>query len=154
MNTEQYPHLTVATVVERSGQFLLVEEYAEGSTPVLNQPAGHVELGESLVQAAMRETLEETGWEVRISHYLGVALYTAASNGVTYCRHTFSAEPVLQRPNFTLDDGIIAAHWMDMATIESRRDQWRSPLLGETLQHYLNGHRYPLSALYGDAAKL
>jgi 8-oxo-dGTP pyrophosphatase MutT (NUDIX family) len=148
-----YPHLTVATVVEKDGKFLIVEEHAEGEV-VLNQPAGHVEQGESLVQAAQRETLEETCWNVSIDGYVGVALYTAASNGVTYCRHTFHGTAVNIEENAELDDGIIQALWLSMDDIQARQADWRSELLPQTIQQYLDGHRYPLNALYGAAGNV
>ena len=123
---------------------------AEGKK-VLNQPAGHVEQNESLIAAAVRETIEETGWEVSITHYLGVALYTAASNGITYCRHTFLAEAITQHTELALDDGIIGPVWLSIQELEARKKDWRSPLLAKTVQQYVDGNIYSLNALYGDA---
>ena len=99
-----HAHVTVATVIENSGRFLLVEEL-KGGRLVLNQPAGHLEPGESLIQAALRETLEETGWTVDIQGIVGVGLYTAPSNGVTYYRTTFFGTPLSHDPLLRLDDG-------------------------------------------------
>ena len=93
------PHITVATVIEDQGRFLLVEEMAEGRA-VFNQPAGHLEANESLLQAALRETLEETGWDVELTGVTGIYLYTAPSNGITYQRVCFAAKPLQQRPNY------------------------------------------------------
>ena len=82
------PHITVATIVEDNGRFLMVEELKSGRT-VLNQPAGHLDPNETLTEAAIRETLEETGWDVQPTGVLGIYLYTAPSNGVTYQRVCF-----------------------------------------------------------------
>ena len=84
------PHLTVATVVEDQGRFLLVEETV-GGKPVFNQPAGHVEPFESLKDAAIRETLEETGWEIELTAWQGLYVYHSPRNGVTYYRHCFAS---------------------------------------------------------------
>ena len=137
-------HVTVATIVEQDGRFLLVEEMADGHR-VFNQPAGHVELGESLSQAAVRETLEETGWNVEITHLLGVALYKAPANGVTYYRTTFIARPVSQVPDARLDDGIIRAVWMSWPDIQANLGDMRSPLVTQVIEQYLTGARIPLS---------
>ena len=85
------PHVTVATVVFRDGRYLLVEEI-DGGRRVLNQPAGHLEPNETLVEAARRETLEETGWEVEIQALLGASLFTSAQTGVSYLRTSFLAQ--------------------------------------------------------------
>ena len=82
---EWKPHITVATVVEDNGRFLMVEEL-KGERAVLNQPAGHLDPNESLIDAAIRETLEETGYDVELTGVIGIYLYTAPSNGVTYQR--------------------------------------------------------------------
>lgn len=137
-------HVTVATIVEKEGRFLLVEEMADGQR-VFNQPAGHVELGESLSAAAVRETLEETGWNVELTHLLGIALYKAPSNGVTYYRTTFIARPVSQEAGATLDEGIIAPVWMSWQEIQANRGAMRSPLVTRVIEQYLAGTRLPLS---------
>lgn len=137
-------HVTVATIVEQDGKFLLVEEMADGRR-VFNQPAGHVELGESLTQAALRETLEETGWKVELTHLLGCALYKAPSNGVTYYRTTFIALPLHQVAGAELDAGIIAPAWMSWQEIQAKRHLMRSPLVTRVIEQYLAGVRLPLS---------
>ena len=101
------PHVTVATVVERANRYLLVEERDKNTGElVFNQPAGHLESGESLPGAALRETLEETGWEVELTGVLGVALYSAPTNGITYHRTTFLATPLRPVENARLDPDI------------------------------------------------
>ena len=99
------PHTTVATVIERSGQFLLVEEVSQGIA-VLNQPAGHLEQHESLIDAAARETLEETCWHSDITAYLGVTIVTA-QNGICYLRHSFVATALEFDNTLTRDSSII-----------------------------------------------
>lgn len=143
-------HVTVATVVENDGKFLFVEEVKNGRR-VINQPAGHLEPGESLVAAAERETLEETQWRVEILGVVGVGLYTAPANGVTYHRTSFFARPLAFCPESPLDSDIEGAIWLSLEELQARRDALRSPLVLECLQRYLDGHRYPLTLMYGQA---
>lgn len=140
------PHVTVATVVERDGRFLFVYEEADGRQ-VYNQPAGHLEPNETLVEAAVRETLEETRWRVRPTALLGIGLYTAPANGITYLRHTFAAEALEERADLPLDDGIIEPRWLTREELLAHRDQWRSPMVLEAVDDYLSGRRYPLELL-------
>lgn len=137
------PHATVACIVEREGRFLLVEEMAAGNV-VINQPAGHLEEGESFVEAAQRETLEETGWLVEPEALLGLYTYHAPSNGVTYHRFCFIARAIGQQPNATLDEGIIGPLWLTRNELEQRREQLRSELVTRCIDDYLKGTRYPL----------
>lgn len=145
-----YPHVTVACVIEDQGRFLLVEENTVDGAAVFNQPAGHLERNESLIQAAHREVMEETGWEVELLGVVGMALYTAPSNGVTYHRTTFFGRPLKHHPDHQLDAGIIGPHWLSLAEIRSASAKMRSPLVLKTIEHYLAGHRYPLEIIYGD----
>ena len=144
-----YPHVTVATIVEDQGRFLLVEEYADGNTLVFNQPAGHLEPNESLTDAALRETLEETGWTVQLQGIVGVGLYTAPSNKTTYFRTTFFATPLHHDPQRRLDTGIARAVWLSFEEIQALSAKMRSPLVPKVIEQYLNGHRYPLSMIFG-----
>jgi 8-oxo-dGTP pyrophosphatase MutT (NUDIX family) len=139
-------HSSVATIVEKDGLFLMVEEVDGGST-VFNQPAGHLEEHESLFEAALRETLEETGWHVELTDFLGLYHYPAP-NGVTYLRHCFVARPVTHESHRKLDTGIIAAHWLSADTILAQDFKARSPIVGRVLRDYLSGIRYPLSVIY------
>lgn len=141
-----HAHVTVATVVERNGRFLMVQERAEGRT-VINQPAGHLDEGESLADAAVRETREETGWQVDIQGLIGASLYKAA-NGVTYYRTSFYANPVAEIPNAELDSEIIQPLWLSRAELLARESELRSELVLATIDQYLAGHRYPLSLMY------
>ncbi len=140
-------HLTVATVVHRDGRFLLVRE-REAGREVINQPAGHVEPGETLEQAALREVLEETGWRVRLTGFIGIATYRSPRNGVTYYRMAFCAEAVEEQTDAPLDPDIIAREWWDLATIEANRSRLRSPMVLITIENFLAGPIYPLSIIH------
>jgi ADP-ribose pyrophosphatase YjhB (NUDIX family) len=140
------PHVTVATIVERNNRFLMVYEEADGKK-VYNQPAGHLEPHETLSEAAMRETLEETGWRVAITGLLGVNLYVAPSNGVTYMRTTFIAAALSQDANRKLDTGIIEALWLSYEEILARKEQLRSPMTLQILEDYRAGKHFPLQVI-------
>ena len=140
------PHVTVATVVEDQGRFLLVEELAGGQA-VLNQPAGHLEADESLIAAALRETLEETGWEVELTAVTGIYLYTAPSNGVTYQRVCFAAKPLRHLPDSPLDEGIIGPRWLTREELATQPERWRSELVLRCIDDYLAGERHALSLI-------
>lgn len=142
-----YAHVTVATVVEDQGRFLLVEEQQNGEL-VLNQPAGHLEPNESLIEAACRETLEETGWTVAIEGVVGLGLYTSPRNGITYCRTAFHARALKHDPERLLDTGIVRAVWMTLDEIRAAQDRLRSPMVLTVIEQYLAGHRYPLSLIF------
>ncbi|MBN8799874.1 MAG: NUDIX hydrolase, partial [Stenotrophomonas nitritireducens] len=139
------PHVTVATVVSRAGQLLLVEEEKHGRR-VLNQPAGHLEPGESLVEAAVRETREETGWEVRPSAFIG-AYQWDAPDGKPFLRFAFAAERVRHYPDQPLDTGIVRALWLTPAALQADMARLRSPLVWQAVSDWLAGQRHPLSML-------
>ena len=144
------PDVTVATVVVRDGRLLVVEEQVNGAL-VLNQPAGHLEPDESLVDAALRETREETGWDVRLTAFVGAYQWKAplSSNnpGRHYLRFAFAAEPVEHDPARPLDTGIVRALWMTPAELEAARSRHRSPLVWQVVADHLAGRRHPLSLL-------
>ncbi|WP_028238875.1 NUDIX hydrolase [Stutzerimonas azotifigens] len=140
---EWQPHITVATIVEDQGRFLLVEEYDQDEL-VLNQPAGHLEANETLLEAAIRETLEETGWDVELTGVVGIYLYTAPRNGVTYQRVCFSAKPIGHDPQRPLDTGILRAVWLDRDTLAADPSRWRSELVVRCIDDYLAGSRHAL----------
>lgn len=142
------PHVTVATIVERDGQFLLVRELIDGEER-LNQPAGHLEANETLLQAAVRETLEETGWEVEPCGVVGVDLYKAPANDVTYVRTTFIAKALQHLTNAPLDTGIIGPVWLTLEQVRERSAQLRSPMVVKVIEDYLAGRRYPLEVVTG-----
>ncbi|OOV87824.1 NUDIX hydrolase [Oceanospirillum linum] len=145
------PNCTVATVVVKkdieSGEdrYLLVEEWSQGRR-VLNQPAGHVEKDESLINAAIRETLEETRWEVRITGYMGLYI-NKASERLTYHRHCFIAEPTKHHPEALLDKGIEQAHWLSWEELLQQQEKMRSQAVMICFKDYRKGKRYPLELI-------
>jgi 8-oxo-dGTP pyrophosphatase MutT (NUDIX family) len=148
MNNKWQAHVTVAVIVEREGKFLLVEEETLAShLDVYNQPAGHVEQGETLIEAAKREALEETGFEVEPTALLGLYTYTPENTpNVTYYRVCFIAKAIhhYERP---LDEGIIRAVWLTLDELIAS-ERARSPLVIQCIKDYLNGQSFPLSAIY------
>ena len=140
------PHVIVAPIVENQGRFLMVEEMADDRA-VFNQPAGHLEADESLIQAALRETREETGWEVELTGVIGIYLYTAPSNGITYQRVCFSAKPLRQIAGSVLDHGIIGARWMTRQELAEHSERLRSPLVLRCVDDFLIGDPFPLAVI-------
>ena len=144
------PSVTVAAIIERDGLFLLVEE--ETSEGVrLNQPAGHLDPNESLVQAVVRETLEESAYDFSPTALVGMYMsrYLSSRTGaeVTYLRFAFTGElgRLHDRP---LDHGILRTLWMSHDEMLACRDMHRSPLVMQSVDDYLRGQRAPLSLLY------
>jgi 8-oxo-dGTP pyrophosphatase MutT (NUDIX family) len=138
------PHVTVAAVVVRAdGRYLMVEEIADGER-VFNQPAGHLEANETLIEAAHRETLEETGWEITIDAVLGASLYTNPRNGITYFRTNFLARPLRHHAGRPLDREIIAPHWLSYEEVVARRAELRGDSVLATIEQHRAGHRFPL----------
>lgn len=140
------PDVTVATIVVRDGRLLMVEERANGRT-VLNQPAGHLEPEESLEHAALRETREETGWEVRLTAFVGAYQWKAPETGRHYLRFAFAAEPVAHDPACGLDEGILQALWMSPDELQAAHARHRSPLVWQVVADFLAGRRHPLNLL-------
>ena len=151
------PNTTVAAIVEREGRLLMVEEQtADGIR--LNQPAGHLDPGETLVDAAVRETLEETGHVVEPVAFIGIYMATTLSQSsgapVTYLRHAFACRVVSHDPARALDDGIVRAVWLTPQEIAAMRERHRSPLVERTVADYLAGRRLPLDVVYTHASAL
>lgn len=144
------PDVTVATVVVRDGRLLCVEERVNGST-VINQPAGHLEPDESLFEAALRETREETGWDVRLTAFVGAYQWKAPHSdngrGRHYLRFAFAAEPERHHPELALDTGIVRALWLTPQELQDEHARHRSPLVWQVVADYLAGSRHPLSLL-------
>ncbi len=145
------PVVTVATVVEDDGRFLFVEERIRGEL-VLNQPAGHLDPGEGLVEAAVRETLEETAWRVEARALVGVHQWRSPGDGVEFVRFTFAAVPVGEERGRALDTGIERALWLRRGEVAAQPARPRSPLVLHTLDDYLAGARWPLSLVHRLAA--
>jgi 8-oxo-dGTP pyrophosphatase MutT (NUDIX family) len=137
------PDVTVACIVPRAGKFLLVEEDVRGMR-VLNQPAGHLEPSESLPAAALRETREETGWDVSLTHLVGI--YQWANDDGAFLRFTFAAEPVHHDPARPLDAGIVRAVWMAHDEIAASRNL-RSPMVLRGVDDFLAGRSAPLDSI-------
>lgn len=140
-----HPHVTVATIVQKDDRFLMVEEDDNGRR-VFNQPAGHLEDHESLLEAARRETLEETRWQVALTGFLGVYHYRSAS-GTNYIRHCFTATALEQTDN-PLDSAIHAVHWLSADEILASNFAARSIAVQKVLRDYLTRKPLPLEAIH------
>ncbi len=140
------PHVTVAAVLERDGKFLLVEEETDDGIRY-NQPAGHLERGESLLAAVVRETQEETGYDFVPEALLGIHHWHKTAADLTYLRFVFTGRVVGHDAQRPLDQGIIAAHWLTLAEIHARQSVLRSPMVLRCVEDYLAGRRYPLDVL-------
>jgi ADP-ribose pyrophosphatase YjhB (NUDIX family) len=138
--------LTVAAVTEEDGKFLLVEELAHGAE-VFNQPAGHVEPGESLLDAVVRETREETGFHFRPSRLLGIYLWQQPGTGRSFLRIAFKGIASAPKETPTLDDGILAVHRLSAREMRRYENRMRSPMVLQCVDDYIAGAGYPLAAL-------
>jgi 8-oxo-dGTP pyrophosphatase MutT (NUDIX family) len=151
MTTPWKPSVTVAAVIERDGLFLLVEEETPEGVR-LNQPAGHLDPGETPAAGAIREALEETARRFTPSALLGI--YLARSDlprhpqAVTYLRFAFVGTVGEAEPGRTLDHGILRTLWLSVDELRDRRPMHRSPLVMKCIDDYLAGQRYPLSLVY------
>ena len=142
------PHATVASIIERDGRFLMVKEDSEGHI-VSNQPAGHLEPNESLINAAIRETKEETAWDFEPRSVVGIYRWVHPDGERTYLRVAFAGECTNHDLNQPLDEGIIEAVWLSREELVSLGDQLRSPLVLSCIDDYLAGKRYSLD-LFSD----
>jgi len=137
------PHATVATVVERDGRFLMIEEVSSGRV-VLNQPAGHLEENELFADAALRETMEESGWQVELKYLIGLYAYKSPNSKITYHRLCFAADAVEHHPDSPLDDGILRTLWMTRDEIAENPERLRSQTVLQCIDDYLAGKHYPM----------
>lgn len=140
------PHATVAAVIEKNGRYLLVEERINGLIQI-NQPAGHLEPGESLLEACVRETIEEAGILFHPTHLIGFYQWRAPDNGATYLRAAFTGtiEQVIE--NAVLDKGIIRPVWLSTDEARACASQHRSPLVMACIDDHRAGRRYPLDTI-------
>ena len=141
-----YPHLTVSALCQRDGHYLMVEEWSDGQR-VLNQPSGHVEVDETLIQAVIRETAEETGHAFTPEALVGIYQYTSPHNQITYVRIAFCGQCTALVPAPSLDEGIIAAHWLTADQIQHSPLPLRSPMVWQAISDDQSGQRMPLSLI-------
>ena len=136
------PSVTVAAVIEREGRFLFVQERSEGRL-VLNQPAGHLDPGESLLEACRREVLEETAHRFDPAGLVGVYRWHYAPKDVTFLRFCFHGT-VGQKEDSPLDKEIVALHWLSVDELQRRKAEHRSPLVQKCVDDFLAGKEFPL----------
>ena len=140
------PNVTVAAVVQRDGKFLLVEEETETGL-AFNQPAGHLEEGESLVDAVVREALEETAYHFKPTHLVGIYNWKHPAKDVTYLRFAFAGELRGWEVDRKLDEGIVGARWLTLDEVKATQARHRSPLILRCIEDHLAGKCYPLDLL-------
>ena len=140
------PNTTVAAIIELDKKFLLVEEQTECGNRY-NQPAGHLEDGESLIQAVIRETMEESAYEFTPKALLGIYHWKHQHNDTTYLRFAFIGSVGRHYPLQQLDDGIVQAVWMSIDEMRDKANLMRSPQVLSCVEDYLAGKRYPLAVL-------
>ncbi len=142
------PNVTVAAIIERDNEFLMVEEHTSNGL-AFNQPAGHLEKGEGLIDAIKREVNEETAWQFEPEGIVGIYLYPhpQPDKDITYLRVCFHGHCHNLDENQPLDDGIVDAPWLSRDTLESERNRLRSPLILQCIDDYLAGQRHPLEIL-------
>lgn len=143
------PSVTVAAIIERDGRFLLVEEEADGRR-VLNQPAGHLDPGESLVAACVRETLEETAYRFVPEALVGVYRWRYPAKDVTFLRFAFRGRIEGIAQGRALDGEIIALHWLTHGELAARSTEHRSPLVQRCVEDFITGRQFPLELLSKD----
>jgi 8-oxo-dGTP pyrophosphatase MutT (NUDIX family) len=144
------PSVTVAAVIEQAGKFLVVEEVYDGRR-VINQPAGHLDPGESLIGACAREVMEETAHHFEPTALVGIYRWYYAPRDITFLRFAFTGELHGVEAGRALDKEIIAAHWMSRDELVARSAELRTPLVLQCLDDYLAGRRYPLELLIDHA---
>lgn len=139
------PSVTVAAIIERNGKFLFVEELQDGRR-VLNQPAGHLDPGETLIAACAREVMEETAHRFEPAGLVGIYRWHYRPADVTFLRFCFSGK-ILRVENTPLDREILALHWLRAKEVKEKSQQHRSPLVQQCLDDYLAGHNFPLTVI-------
>lgn len=140
------PSATVAAVIERDGRFLFVEELQDGRH-VLNQPAGHLDPGETLLQAVAREVLEETAHLFEPTALVGIYRWTYAPEDVTFLRFCFAGRVLGVEAGRRLDKEIVGLRWLTPAELRAQHAMHRSPLVAQCMEDYLAGRRFPLGVL-------
>jgi 8-oxo-dGTP pyrophosphatase MutT (NUDIX family) len=146
MTRQWKPNVTVAAIAERHGRFLMVEEQTMDGLR-FNQPAGHLDPGESLLEASVRETLEETGHCFVPDSLVGIYQWPRPQGDVTYLRFAFAGEAGPHDPARPLDDGIVRALWLSRDDLRDCADRHRSPLVMQCVEDWCAGKRYDLSLI-------
>ena len=141
------PHVTVAAIIEENGHFLLIEENVAGKV-VINQPAGHLDQGESLIHAVIRETREETAYLFKPESITGIYRWQHPENQDTYLRVAYCGHTVEHDPDAKLDSGIIKATWLTREALLSQEIPLRSAMVLQCIDDYLAGTRYPLELIH------
>jgi len=140
------PDITVAAITETAGRFLVVEERVNHRL-LFNQPAGHVERGETLLAAVTREAREETAWSFHPRELVGVYLWRNPVSGRAVLRFAFTGPVTQHDAAQRLDRGIVRTHWLTRTDLEERHSRLRSPLVLRCVDDYLAGRRGPLDAV-------
>ncbi|MCK9990232.1 MAG: NUDIX hydrolase [Rugosibacter sp.] len=146
MNTPWKPNVTVAALIEREGRFLMVEEETPDGLR-FNQPAGHLDEGESLIAACAREALEETAWHFTPTQLVGIYQWPRPQGDITYLRFAFTGILGAHEAQRPLDTGIVRAVWLTPEEIQACQNRHRSPLIWQCVSDYLAGQRFPLSVI-------
>lgn len=141
------PRIVVAAIIQRDDKFLVVEEIVDNLV-VINQPSGHLEANESLIEAVCRETLEETGYLFDPTHLTGIIQLSNPDKRRNFIRFCFTGKLLQKCTNYQLDPDIITTHWMTYEQISAaEKTTWRGPLVMESLDKYLSGVHYPIDLL-------
>jgi 8-oxo-dGTP pyrophosphatase MutT (NUDIX family) len=155
METRWKPNVTVAAIIEKDGRYLLVEELTRDGLR-LNNPAGHLDPGESPAEGCAREAIEETAHPFKPTALVGVYLSRfqrpASQEDITYLRMAFCGEIGEAQAGLALDEGIVRTLWMTPDEVRASADRHRSPLVLRCIEDHLSGQRYPLEMIYTDDA--
>ncbi|MFV1982763.1 MAG: NUDIX hydrolase [Thiohalomonadales bacterium] len=146
------PHVTVAAIIEKNNKFLFVEENTRNGIK-LNQPAGHLEPNETIINAVIRETREETAHTIEPQHIVGIYRWFSKDRDCTYLRFCFYAKVVSFDEKQSLDTGIIKTLWKTENELKKEQQKCRSPLVLQCISDYLAGQSYPMSILYDELEK-
>lgn len=138
-------HITVAAIIESDNKFLMVEEHCSGKL-VINQPAGHLEPGESILEATIRETLEETTWRFRPEYLVGIYRWQNPQNDETYLRVALAGQATDPDPSLALDTGIVRALWLNYDEL-NKEQRLRTPLVMKCINDYRSGSCHSLDLL-------
>jgi 8-oxo-dGTP pyrophosphatase MutT (NUDIX family) len=157
MSARWNPSVTVAAIVEKNGLYLLIEEHTQEGLR-LNNPAGHLDPGESLIEACARECLEETAHPFQPKQLVGIyqsRFHRAAKDGhpaeeITYVRFAFTGDVSEQIPKQALDDGIVRVLWLSLEDVRASAERHRSPLVLQCIEDHAKGQRFPMDLIYTD----